>query len=140
MERIRNLLEKYQKILYYLCCSCISLLVDVTIVSVLFWLTDRLLLSNTIGLVAGFLVSYLLSVSRVFASRPGAASFAVYLITFLMGTGLADFLISSTYRTLIPVFTKQISFLISKGISTVVPFFFMYFIRKGAFAVMHRKR
>ena len=139
-HHLKQIIEKYNKILRYLFCSCISTVFDTIIVWTLLQNCGiPLVTANTIGILSGFVISYTLSANRVFAVKIGATSFAVYFCTFIMGLILADTLIVFSHNALIPFFSESLSFLISKGISIVVPFFFMYFIRKYTFLYLNKR-
>ena len=84
-------------------------------------------LANTIGVVAGFLLGYVLASKRVFEANYSMPSFLIYFGTFLGGLVLADVLITVTHRSLITSCPEWFAFLVSKGVSVVVPFFAIHF-------------
>jgi len=100
---------------------------------------ENITLANTIGVVAGFLLGYVLASKRVFEANYSMPSFLIYFGTFLGGLVLADVLITVTHRSLIVSCPEWFAFLVSKGVSVVVPFFAMYFARKVLYAQLRRK-
>ena len=133
--------HQYRRLISYLMCSVISTVFDVTIVWCLLHLAGvSLVVSNTVGVIAGFIISYLLSAKRAFEVDYTAATFTVYFVTFLMGLFFADVLIVSTHTLVSPFLPLGLAFLVSKGVSIVGPFFLMYFIRKYAFRLLEKKR
>ena len=153
MRWVQAIWHRFEKIIRYLFCSIISTVFDVAIVWCLYHLAGvSLVVANTVGVVAGFLISYVLSARQVFETRYDAASFAIFFATFLMGLvcadglkGLedvisADGLILWTEHLVSPFLPKGWAFLVSKGVSIVGPFFLMYFVRKYAFQKLESKR
>ena len=138
---ITKIWNEYRKVISYLMCSVISTVFDVIIVWCLLHLAGiSLVVSNTVGVIAGFIISYLLSAKRAFEVDYTAATFTVYFVTFLMGLFFADVLIVSTHSLISPFLPEGLAFLVSKGVSIVGPFFLMYFIRKYAFYLLKKKR
>ena len=99
-----------------------------------------LVMSNTIGVVTGFIVSYLLSTESVFDTKLGIAGFLVFFGTFIFGLLLADFLIVVSNDFTSPHFPQSIAFILSKGVSVALPFFVLYFLRKYLYSLLHKKR
>lgn len=130
MKRLHDWYLKTPALFRYLVNSGVVTVMDIIIVWVLVQCSMPIVLANTIGVVIGFLVDYLLSVIYVFDSAKGRGGFAIYLITFFIGLLLADFLIWWGNGTLFVSFSETINFFMSKGLSIVVPFFIMYGIRK----------
>ena len=133
-------LKRYGMIITYLFYSVLSTVLDTAIVWLLLnhWQMD-IVWANTCGVVAGFVLGFLLHVKRTFRLDYTAAVFVVYFGTFLLGLGLANFLISTTYAAVSGSFSPALAFLISKGVSIVVPFFVMYYIRKFAYNAIGKK-
>ncbi len=133
--------KRFEKIIKYFVCSCLSTVLDVALVWVLYSMLDvDLVIANTIGVVAGFVLSYVLSIERVFDTEFGAEGFAVYLGTFLIGLVVADFLVELSNNYFLDRFGKFVSFVLSKGISVVLPFFFLYFLRKILYNIIRRHK
>ena len=134
MDVLKKLIHKFHKLFEYLFYSVLSTILDVAIVWALY-----ITLANTIGVVAGFLLGYVLASKRVFEANYSMPSFLIYFGTFLGGLVLADVLITVTHRSLIVSCPEWFAFLVSKGVSVVVPFFAMYFARKVLYAQLRRK-
>ena len=136
-----RLYQKFKSIINYFFFSALSTVVDVAIVWILYnRLELNLAFSNSVGVVTGFIISFVLSLKVVFDAKFGLPEFLVYFLTFLGGLVLANFLITSTNSFLEPLLPKWMAFAMSKGVSIVVPFFGMYFIRKYAYAWLNKRR
>lgn len=85
--------------------------------------------SNTIGVVTGFIIQYFLTARHVY-NVSSAKSFAIFLGTFFMNLLFANGIIY-IFRTLIfENASTPMAFLVSKAASIVLPFFITYFVRK----------
>lgn len=130
-----NLYHRFERLIKYFLCSAIATAVDVLVVWLLFNVLEvRLLPANTAGVLAGFAVSYTLSVRAVFGAGYSGGSFAVYFATFLLGLFLADLLIVRLYALLTGPLPVTAAFLLSKAVSVVLPFFVMYLLRSFLYA------
>lgn len=110
MRWVQAIWHRFEKIIRYLFCSIISTVFDVAIVWCLYHLAGvSLVVANTVGVVAGFLISYVLSARQVFETRYDAASFAIFFATFLMGLVCADGLILWTEHLVSPFLPKGLS-------------------------------
>jgi putative flippase GtrA len=96
----------------------------------------ELVYANTVGMILGFFIHYILSSQSVFQTEYGASSFIVYVGTFILGIFLAGGLISISYHKLFYFLPETFKFLFSKGVSVVVPFFILYYIRKSIYKLM----
>lgn len=135
-----GLWKRYQMILTYFSHSVLSTLLDVVIVWLLLnYAQMDITWANTCGVVAGFVLGFLLDVKRTFNKEYTPLTFMVYFGTFLLGLALADVLITVTYGALEGYLPRAWSFLISKGVSVVVPFFFLYGVRKFAYQKIRKK-
>ena len=119
--------------------SCFSMCVDVLLVW-LFYMVLKLpvVFSNTIGVVCGFIVSYVLTARFVFFNAKGRRGFSVFFVTFLVGLVLADWLIYMGEYVFFTQYEAGLRFFLSKGLSIVIPFFFLYFLRKYLYAYLGR--
>jgi putative flippase GtrA len=121
-------------LLYYLFNSVIVTVLDSVIVWILYRiLSVDLIISNTTGVIIGFIVHYILSAKAVFKTKYDLVSFIVYLATFLIGLAFADYLIYIGENNLFLSANADLRFFLSKGISIVLPFFLLYFIRRIIF-------
>ncbi len=136
-----KLFQRFQRILQYLFYSILSTILDVIVVWIAFHMAEvDLAVANTMGIITGFLLSYVLSVKTVFDTRHDISAFAVYLSTSAVGMLLADGLIVTAYELSIPYCPKHFAFLLSKGVSVVLPFFLMYFMRKYLYLWLNKRR
>lgn len=99
----------------------------------------HLVVANTVGVVTGFLLHYLLASKSVFNTEYGIAGFIVYLATFLFGLAFANWLIYMSFHYVFHTLALDLRILMSKGVSVAVPFFAMYYIRKHLFLLLNRK-
>lgn len=133
--------KKCEKLFKYLFFSILSTVLDTCVVWVTFHMLGfSLVVSNTAGVVAGFFVSYFLSLKTVFDTRQGLDAFAIYVGTSCVGLVLANYLIANTYALTIGYCPEWFAFLFSKGVSIVLPFFVMYFMRKYLYIWLNKRR
>lgn len=136
-----TLMDKAAPLFKYLWYSILVTLLDVVIVWILFRpLHLNIVLSNTVGVIAGFLVHYLLASKSVFNLEYGVIGFIIYLGTFLFGLVLANGLIYVGERYLFRTMPIDINFLFSKGLSIFVPFFALYYLRKFSYEFLKKTR
>jgi putative flippase GtrA len=125
--------------LRYLLYSIFVTIIDTLIVWILYRVIGvNVVVSNTTGVVIGFIIHYLLSSKSVFDTDLGIPGFIIYLLTFLIGLALADWLIYAGETKLFQSLPVTLSFLSSKGLSIVLPFFFLYFLRKLSFNLLSK--
>ncbi|MDO5785801.1 MAG: GtrA family protein [Eubacteriales bacterium] len=140
MSLIQNLYNKYHNIIQYFGFSVLSTILDTAAVWVLFhFCSTSLGVSNTIGVILGFILDFFLSAKFVFQTKYGVLSFLVYLVTFLFGLAVANFLIIQSYALAIQWVSEGLAFLFAKGVSIVLPFFVLYFIRKKLYACLNKR-
>ena len=134
-------LQKYIKITQYLFYSILSTILDTCIVWIAFHMAGLgLSVSNTLGIIAGFILSYVISVKKVFDAQHSSGAFIIYLSTSVIGMFAANYLITTTYRLTIAYVPKWFAFFLSKGVSIVLPFFLMYFMRKYLYIKLNKRR
>ena len=136
---IKNKIIEHEALIKYLSYSVFVTVIDVLVAWILMKFNMSLVLSNTIAVIVGFIIHYLLSSKSVFNADYGAIGFAVYFITFIIGLVSADSLIYVSYHYVFFMFNDNINFLMSKCVSIVTPFFIMYFIRKYAYSLIEKK-
>lgn len=126
----------------YLLFSILVTVIDTVVVWFMYHILGiHVVVSNTIGVVIGFVIHYLLSTKAVFDTELGIKGFAVYLGTFILGLVFADWIIYVSESILFIALTKGLRFLFSKGLSIVLPFFFLYFLRRRLFEMLqHYKK
>ena len=139
---IRNFTERIFRIplILYILNSVIVSLIDTLIVWVLYREMDVFLVTaNTICVISGFLIHYLLSSKSVFQADLGMKGFLIYLGTFLLGLALADSLIYAGEHYIFIGYNESLSFLFSKAISILIPFFMLYYLRKMLFSFLKNR-
>jgi putative flippase GtrA len=140
MDMMRLLLRGKVAIANYFFYSVIVALFDTGIVCVLVRFTEiHLIAANTIGVVSGFLIHYLLASKSVFNTEYGVSGFIIYLATFIFGLLFANWLIYMSYHYVFYAYAVDLRILLSKGVSVAIPFFVMYYMRRYLFMRLNRK-
>ncbi len=125
-----ELFLKYKKIIMYGIFSVLSLIVDAAVFFTLFNVFGlKLVVSNTIAMSVGFVIQFMLSSKKVFDVEITLSSLVVYIATTLLGFVIANATIKVSYDILF-----EGNSIIAKGLSVVIPFFIMYFLRKVIFS------
>jgi len=139
MEKIKEKIGSNSLLIRYLCYSIIVTVLDITAVyignRVLGW---SLISSNTLGVILGFVVHYILSSKKVFNTEYGGKGFIIYLGTFILGLFVANFLIYVSYEFMFQGLNADLKLILSKGISVVLPFFFLYYLRKFLYGKLEK--
>lgn len=130
---IKDLINKYQTLIKYMLAAFLGHLLNFLVAYILYVPLDRtLIFSNSTGLVAGFLFTFVAS-RVVFHKKYSLKGFLVYLGTFLLGLVLDNLIIHFATIFFNQFLKKSLAFLISKIISGIVPFIVSYAIRKKVF-------
>ncbi len=140
MDLIKSIQRANTALTKYFLYSLIVTVFDTGIV----WLLVRfsvlhLVAANTIGVIAGFGLHYILASKSVFDAEYGIVGFVLYLITFLFGLILANWLIYASYSYVFTTYSENFRILMSKGVSIAVPFFAMYYMRKYLFLMLNKR-
>ncbi|MBP7073135.1 MAG: GtrA family protein [Clostridia bacterium] len=140
MNILKQILKDKFALSKYFLYSVIVAVIDTIIV----WLLTRqnlthLVMANTIGVSIGFVLHYLLSSKSVFKTRYSVIGFIIYLGTFFVGLFVANWLIYVSYQYIFVDYMMDLRILLSKGVSIIVPFFLMYFLRRYLFFILNRK-
>lgn len=85
---------------------------------------NYILASNT-GIAVGFLFQFLTGMKYVFKPNNYVKSFIIYLITLLIGVFIANGILWFSFDGM------HLSFTISKFLSMILPFLFIYLLRKA---------
>lgn len=126
-------------IIKYFWYSIISTVFDVILVLILLRVFKvTLVYANTVGVLLGFAVHYILASKSVFDFRYGILGFSVYAVTFLFGLALADYIIYISYNNVFYFLKNSVNFLLSKCASIVIPFFILYFMRKYIYFIIKK--
>jgi len=135
----KHILKGKFAITNYFVYSVIVTIIDTGIVWALVRFTStHLVTANTIGVITGFLIHYLLASKTVFKTEYGIAGFVIYLATFLFGLSFANWLIVMSYEYVFMAYAVDLRILLSKGVSIGVPFFAMYYMRKHLFIMLNK--
>ena len=139
-EKVKTLYNKQSSAVKYFLLSCFVTLIDFIIYFSLYnFLSVNIVVSNTIAVVAGFAVHYIIGSVSVFKTDYGAKGFIIYLLTFLLGLFLADVIIYYSDNFFKPFAGKALASMIGKALSIVFPYFVMYYIRKFAFETLKKE-
>lgn len=131
MVSLKEKVKSNSVLIRYLIYSMIVTVLDLTAVYVMIRVFKwSLINSNTFGVILGFIVHYILSSKKVFNTDYGFRGFIIYLGTFILGLFIANFLIYVSYEYIFQSLNSDVNLLLSKGISVVLPFFFLYYFRK----------
>ena len=132
MQRIAQLIKTqytaHKSFIWYGLISVFVTVIDVT-VSRLSESFVNAVVANTIGVVVGFLVQYYLTSRHVYNSK-NVRTFTIFLLTFFIGLFLANLIVYFSRYYLFGGSDGAMAFLVSKGLSIVLPFFVMYYLRK----------
>lgn len=140
MNYVKLLIKGKIPIANYFLYSVIVSLVDISIVWTLVRFSEvHLVAANTIGVVSGFVLHYILASKSVFNMKYSTTGFVIYLGTFLCGLVLANWLIYISYEFVFFAYSIDLRILFSKGVSIAVPFFAIYYVRKHAFQFIKRR-
>lgn len=140
MNSIKLLLKGKFAIANYFFYSVIVTLVDTGIVwGLVRFSTLHLVTANTIGVVTGFLLHYIMASKSVFNTKYGLPGFLIYLATFLFGLTFANWIIYVSYEYVFTAYALDLRILLSKGASIGVPFFAMYYLRKYLFLLLNKR-
>lgn len=141
MKLLKQILTGKSAISRYFVYSVIVTLVDTLIVWTLTRFSSiQIVTANTIGVVTGFILQYLLSSKSVFDTEYGSAGFIIYLGTFLLGLAAANWLTYVSYEHIFVGFAEDLRILLSKGVSIAIPFFLLYYLRKYLFLLLNKRR
>jgi putative flippase GtrA len=115
-------------------------LIDTAIVWILYrGIHFNLVIANSAGVITGFIIHYTLSSKSVFQTKFGLRGFFVYFITFLLGLLMGNMIILTGEQHFFLGLNRELRFLLNKGISALIPFFVLYFLRKLLFDMINSK-
>ena len=126
-----NLLKKYKKIIVFGIISIFVTIIDI-IITYIFKSFFSLVVANSVGVISGAIVQYLLNSKLVFhVEEKKSKNLLIYICTFVFGLIIANLIIYYSNEVLVSYFaSEKICFLISKSLSIIIPFFGLYIIRK----------
>lgn len=128
VDFLKNFVKNHKAFLLYGIISVFVTVIDVVICRLCERFTSPVI-SNTIGVLTGFILQYFLTARHVYNTK-SIKSFIIFLGTFLLNLLMANGIIYFCRTIVFHNSTDNAAFLISKGISIVLPFFITYFIRK----------
>jgi putative flippase GtrA len=91
------------------------------------------LMACNLGIILGFLFQYYICKLYIFNQSNYYSFFTIYIATFLIGFVIADVTMWVCFNMLF------LPFIISKAMSMLLPFFIIYFIRKGLLGIKLNK-
>lgn len=120
-----------------------SVIVTVVDAAISWFLSMRmnidLQIANSIGIVIGAILHYIMSSGEVFDMKYGIAGGIIFFGTFAIGIFLANWIISVAFSIATSYFLRDFAFLVAKGFSIVIPFFALYFLRKFLYGAVKRR-
>lgn len=129
-REIIKFVKHYQKILKYFACSVFTACLETMTGWILLHITSYgIVVANTAAVIFGAIVHYFITLLMVFEKRNNAKSFLVYVFTFILGLVLQNVIIWMLYEKVLFHMDEFLKYILSKGLSLVVPFFLLYFIR-----------
>lgn len=139
--KTKELYGKLPPIGKYLLFSAIVTVVDASVAWLLaMQLGVNLEIANSVGIVIGAVLHYIMSSGEVFDMEYGAIGSAIFFGTFAIGLVLANWIITTAFGIAVLYFGQDFSFLVAKGFSIVIPFFALYFLRKFLYGMVKRRR
>lgn len=123
-------LTRYKSLLIYFCASASAACLDLLLVYVLkSVITTSIVWINTISVTSTAVFHYIFTSKKAFHASIGIYSAVIYLITFILGLILQDWVIWTCFEIVkLPLWA-------SKGISLMASFFILYFLRKFLYAM-----
>lgn len=141
LDRVKELFYKHRQIILYMLCSAITATIE-TVIG--FFLAEIIRMdivqANTISILIGGVINYLLISKKVFYSKYNVWTAFVYLVTFVIGLSLQNFLIWICYEYVFVFMWKFFRYVFSKGMSLVIPFGVMFYLRNWLFSLERKKR
>ena len=127
---VKNEWCKHKKIIIYIICSISSSVVESCIGWLLLqYIIDNIILINTVAIVIGAIIHYILTLRFVFKNRNNLESMVVYGVTFGLGILLQNAVIWLFYDVLLANITEILRFFFSKACSLLIPFYAIYYVR-----------
>lgn len=125
---IINIINQHKSFFNYFIISVFVTIIDIAVSRLLENVTTEVV-ANTIGVITGFVIQYVLCTRKVYAGSD-AHTAIVFFLTWLLGLALADGIV---YLMRVKLFDREegfLYFMIAKLASIAVPFFITYFLRK----------
>lgn len=133
LEAIKKYITEHKSFVTYFLISVLVTVIDV-IVSRISEIWFKEVIANTIGVVVGFIIQYILCSHKVYKSK-SIKTLVIFFVTWLLALGLADLIVYVVRELIFSGNDGMIAFLTAKGASIVIPFFITYFVRKALIPV-----
>jgi putative flippase GtrA len=138
-EKLEQLLKKYHKIISYVITSCFTAMIELGVgLAMIKIFSFSTVAANTVGIIIGSAVHYLLVTNKVFEKKTDIKTAAVYIATFLIGMLLQNTVVYFSDKLLSQYLTTDLSYSVSKGLSLAVSFALMYQLRKKLYSLLGR--
>ncbi|SDY35050.1 GtrA-like protein [Ruminococcaceae bacterium YAD3003] len=132
-EGIKKFITERKTFITYLLISVFVTVIDVILSRICeIWFEE--VIANTIGVVVGFIIQYILCSHKVYRSKT-IKTLVIFFVTWLLALGLADLIVYVVREKIFSGNDGMITFLVAKGASIVIPFFITYFVRKALIPV-----
>ena len=131
-----NWLKEHRNFVAYFLICCFVTVLDIVVSLVVEKLllmacapSTAALVGNATGVVAGFIVQYILCTKKVYAGSSWR-TLIIFFVTWLIGLAFAELIIYVTRTLIFHDAEGLIYFLIGKFFSIALPFFLTYYLRK----------
>ena len=132
-EGIKKFITERKTFITYLLISVLVTIIDVIVSRICeIWFEE--VIANTVGVVVGFIIQYILCSHKVYRSKT-IKTLIIFFVTWLLALGLADLIVYVVREKIFSGDDGLIAFLVAKGASIVIPFFITYFVRKALIPV-----
>lgn len=139
-EKIYKLLSKHRQIIVYGLCSVFTCILETIIGYILKnHVGMELIIANSASILIGGIIHYLLVTKKAFRKSFSLWNCFVYVITFILGFVLQNIVMKVAYEFVLYVLPELYRYTISKFASVVVPFFFVYLVRKYLYSIKIKK-
>ncbi len=136
IKNLQRIISKYRQILVYGFCSVFTCVLETVIgYGLKNYLGQKLIVANSISILIGAIVHYVLVTKKAFKRRTSLWNGFVYIITFILGFVLQNLVMKITYDKLLFMLIEVYRYTISKFVSVGVPFFLVYFVRKYLYSI-----
>lgn len=134
---LKEIIKKYKTFLIYGIISIFVTVIDVTVtyISKIF---ISLIIANSIGIISGAIIQYILNAKLVFyVKEKSTKNLIIYITTFIFGLVIANAIIYYSDLLFVNyIQLEQLRFLVTKGLSIVLPFFILYFLRRKLYSLV----
>ena len=119
-------------LLTYLACSVLTAGIEFVLGWVLLqFFPQSIVVTNVCAIAVSSVVHYALTTRLAFGAKRTAGNALAYALTFVLGLVLQNAIIWACYEHLLQAAPHFLRYVASKGLSLVVPFFVLYYMRKS---------